>query len=38
MNADTDSLDAALNDPSLADYSEEDIRLMRIQFMSEYAH
>jgi ATP-dependent DNA helicase RecQ len=38
MNADTDSLEAALNDDSLSDYSEEDIRLMRIQFMSEYAH
>ena len=38
MNADTDSLDAALNDSSMANYSEEDIRLMRIQFMSEYAH
>jgi ATP-dependent DNA helicase RecQ len=38
MNADTDSLEAALNDDSMADYSEEDIRLMRIQFMSEYAH
>jgi ATP-dependent DNA helicase RecQ len=38
MNAQTDSLEEALNDPNLADYSEEDIRLMRIQFMSEYAH
>lgn len=38
MNAETDSLDAALNDESLADYSEEEIRLMRIHFMSEYAH
>lgn len=38
MNADTDSLEAALNDPSLSQYSEEDIRLIRIQFMSEYAH
>jgi ATP-dependent DNA helicase RecQ len=38
MNADTDSLEAALNDDSLSDYSEEDIRLIRIQFMSEYAH
>lgn len=38
MNAETDSLDAALNDASLADYSEEEIRLMRIHFMSEYAH
>jgi ATP-dependent DNA helicase RecQ len=38
MNSQTDSLEEALNDPNLADYSEEDIRLMRIQFMSEYAH
>jgi ATP-dependent DNA helicase RecQ len=38
MNADTDSLEAALNDDSMASYSEEDIRLIRIQFMSEYAH
>jgi ATP-dependent DNA helicase RecQ len=38
MNAETDSLDAALNDESLGDYSEEEIRLMRIHFMSEYAH
>lgn len=38
MNADTDSLDEALNDESLADYSEEDIRLIRVQFMSDHAH
>lgn len=38
MNADTDSLDEALNDKSLEDYSEEDIRLVRVQFMSEHAH
>jgi len=38
MNADTDSLDAALSDGSIADYSEEEIRLMRIKFMSEYAN
>lgn len=38
MNADTDSLEEALNDQSLADYSEEDIRLVRVQFMSEHAH
>ncbi len=38
MNAETDSLEAALNDASLADYTEEEIRLMRIHFMSEYAH
>lgn len=38
MNAHTDSLEEALNDESLADYSEEDIRLIRVQFMSEHAH
>jgi ATP-dependent DNA helicase RecQ len=38
MNADTDNLEAALNDGSMADYSEEEIRLMRIKFMSEYAN
>ncbi len=38
MNADTDSLDMALSDNSIADYSEEEIRLMRIKFMSEYAN
>lgn len=38
MNADTDSLEAALKDDSIADYSEEEIRLMRIKFMSEYAN
>jgi ATP-dependent DNA helicase RecQ len=38
MNAETDSLEAALNDDSLADYSEEDIRLMRIKFLSEYGN
>lgn len=38
MNASTDSLEEALNDASLSDYSEEDIRLVRVQFMSEHAH
>ncbi|HEY3405107.1 MAG TPA: DNA helicase RecQ [Ohtaekwangia sp.] len=38
MSADTDNLDAALNDDSIADYSEEEIRMMRIKFMSEYAN
>ena len=38
MNADTDSLETALSDNSIADYSEEEIRLMRIKFMSEYAN
>ncbi len=38
MNSDTDSLEMALSDNSIADYSEEEIRLMRIKFMSEYAN
>ncbi|MBT1701967.1 DNA helicase RecQ [Chryseosolibacter indicus] len=38
MGAETDSLEAALNDESIADYSEEEIRLMRIKFLSEYAN
>jgi len=38
MNAETDSLEEALRDESLADYTEEEIRLARIQFMSKYAH
>jgi ATP-dependent DNA helicase RecQ len=38
MNAETDSMESALNDDSIADYSEEEIRLMRIKFMSEYAN
>jgi ATP-dependent DNA helicase RecQ len=38
MAAETDSLDAALKDNSIADYSEEEIRLMRIKFLSEYAN
>ncbi len=38
MNADTDSLEAALNDDTLANYTEEEIRLARLAFMSEYAH
>jgi ATP-dependent DNA helicase RecQ len=38
MEAETDSLEAALNHESIADYSEEEIRLMRIKFLSEYAN
>ncbi len=38
MNAETDRLEDALNDDSIADYSEEEIRLMRIKFLSEYAN
>ncbi|HNP18930.1 MAG TPA: DNA helicase RecQ [Fulvivirga sp.] len=38
LNAETDSIQAALNDPNNEDYSEEELRLMRIKFMSEYAN
>jgi ATP-dependent DNA helicase RecQ len=38
MSAETDSLEAALNNDAMADYSEEEIRLMRIKFLSEYAN
>jgi ATP-dependent DNA helicase RecQ len=38
MNAETDKLEDALNDDSIADYSEEEIRLMRVKFLSEYAN
>ncbi|HEY9486774.1 MAG TPA: DNA helicase RecQ [Chryseosolibacter sp.] len=38
MDAETDSLDAALSSDSIAEYSEEEIRLMRIKFLSEYGN
>jgi ATP-dependent DNA helicase RecQ len=38
MTAETDSLEAALQDETIAEYSEEEIRLMRIKFLSEYAN
>lgn len=38
MSSETDSLEKALNDDGIAEYSEEEIRLMRIKFMSEYAN
>ena len=38
LNAETDSISEALSDEDNADYSEEEIRLMRIKFMSEYAN
>jgi ATP-dependent DNA helicase RecQ len=38
MTAETDSMEAALKDNTIADYSEEEIRLMRIKFLSEYAN
>jgi ATP-dependent DNA helicase RecQ len=37
MNAETDSLEVALDELD-EDFSEDEIRLMRIKFMSEYAH
>ena len=38
LNSDSDSLEEALNDPNNADFSEEEMRLMRIKFLSEYAN
>ena len=38
LNAETDSIDDALDELGDEDYTEEDIRLMRIKFMSEYAN
>jgi ATP-dependent DNA helicase RecQ len=38
MDADTDNLEEALNHTSISEYSEEEIRLMRIKFLSEYAN
>jgi ATP-dependent DNA helicase RecQ len=37
-SAETDSLEAALEELGSTDYSEDDIRLMRIRFMSEMGH
>jgi ATP-dependent DNA helicase RecQ len=36
--AESDSVEAALEELGSTDYSEEDIRLMRIRFMSEMGH
>lgn len=38
LNAETDSIEEALQDEDNEDYSEEELRLMRIKFMSEYAN
>jgi ATP-dependent DNA helicase RecQ len=38
MNTETDSLEQAFNDETLMDYTEEEIRLIRIKFMSEHAN
>ena len=38
MNARTDSIEEALEDEDNDDYSEEELRLMRIKFLSEFAN
>ncbi|EJF10790.1 DNA helicase RecQ [Pontibacter sp. BAB1700] len=38
MNASTDNIAVALKELGTDDYSEEDVRLMRIKFLSEYAN
>ena len=36
LNSETDSMDEAMSE--LKGYSEEDVRLMRVKFLSEYAN
>lgn len=38
MNASTDNIAEAVNELGTDDYTEEDLRLMRIKFLSEYAN
>lgn len=38
LNAETDDIEHALDSEDNDEYSEEELRLMRIKFMSEYAH
>lgn len=38
LSAETDDIQVALDDEDNQDYSEEEIRLMRIKFLSEYAN
>jgi len=38
LNAETDDIDVALDDEDNDDYTEEEIRLVRIKFLCEYAH
>ena len=38
LNAETDNIQVALQDEYNEDYSEEELRLMRIKFLSEYAN
>jgi ATP-dependent DNA helicase RecQ len=38
LNSETDSIEDALADETMSDFSEDDVRLMRIKFLSEYAN
>ena len=38
LNAETDSIAEALNDEENEGFNEEELRLMRIKFLSEYAN
>ncbi|HBH23114.1 MAG TPA: DNA helicase RecQ [Cytophagales bacterium] len=38
MNAETDAIDIALEELGEDDYDEEDLRLMRVKFLSDYAN
>ena len=38
MNAECDSIREAINNPDNDDFSEEELRLVRIKFLSEYAN
>jgi len=38
LNSDTDSLDDAMAYSNNTDFNEEEMRLMRIKFLSEYAN
>src|SRR5690606_12841547 len=38
LSSETDSIEEAMSDLGNEDYSEEDVRLMRIKFLSEYAN
>jgi len=38
LNSDTDAIDVAMQELAFDDYSEDEVRLMRVKFMSEYAN
>lgn len=38
LNSETDSIEDAMGDPNNTDFNEEEMRLMRIKFLSEYAN